>query len=164
MNLNATIIGQAISFFLFVWFCMKYIWPPIILAIETRQKKIEDTLISSKKMEQEYLIMQKKMHKMIKDTKEKASCILNEANQKRLLILEEARNKAIEESKKILLKRQAEIDMQFINARQKLQKEIIDLSILMTEKMIQKNTQENKNKFFLNNIIHSLSEIKNQCR
>lgn len=164
MNLNATIIGQAISFFLFVWFCMKYIWPPIILAIETRQKKIEDTLISSKKMEQEYLIMQKKMHKMIKDTKEKASCILNEANQKRLLILEEARNKAIEESKKILLNRQAEIDMQFINARQKLQKEIIDLSILMTEKMIQKNTQENKNKFFLNNIIHSLSEIKNQCR
>jgi len=164
VNLNATIIGQAISFFLFVWFCMKYIWPPIILAIETRQKKIEDTLISSKKMEQEYLIMQKKMHKMIKDTKEKASCILNEANQKRLLILEEARNKAIEESKKILLKRQAEIDMQFINARQKLQKEIIDLSILMTEKMIQKNTQENKNKFFLNNIIHSLSEIKNQCR
>ena len=63
MNLNATIFGQAISFFLFVWFCMKYIWPPIILAIETRQKKIEDTLISSKKIEKESLIMQKKWMK-----------------------------------------------------------------------------------------------------
>ncbi|QFQ32754.1 F0F1 ATP synthase subunit B [Buchnera aphidicola (Aphis fabae)] len=164
MNLNATIFGQAISFFLFVWFCMKYIWPPIILAIETRQKKIEDTLISSKKIEKESLIMQKKMDEMIKETKEKASLILNEANQKKIFILEEARNKAIKETKKILLNSQIEIDMQFMDARQKLQKEIIDLSILMTEKIIKKNIQENKNKFFINNIITSLSEIKNQCR
>ncbi|QCI16852.1 F0F1 ATP synthase subunit B [Buchnera aphidicola (Aphis helianthi)] len=160
MNLNATILGQAISFFLFVWFCMKYIWPPIILAIETRQKKIEDTLISSKKIEQEYLIIQKKMNQTIKDTKEKAAFILNEANQQKLLILEEAKNKAIEETKKILLNSQVEIDMQLMHARQNLKKEIIALSILMTEKMIKQNIQDNKNKFFMNNIITLLSEIK----
>lgn len=160
MNLNATILGQAISFFLFVWFCMKYIWPPIILAIETRQKNIEDTLISSKKIEQEYLIIQTKMNQTIKDTKEKAAFILNEANQQKLLILEEAKNKAIEESKKILLNSQVEIDMQLIHARQNLKKEIIALSMLMTEKVIKQNTQDNKNEFFMNNTITLLSEIK----
>ncbi|QCI18578.1 F0F1 ATP synthase subunit B [Buchnera aphidicola] len=160
MNLNATIFGQAISFFLFVWFCMKYIWPPIIAAIETRQKKIEDTLSASKKIEQEYLIIQKKMNETIKDAKEKASFILNEANRQKLLILEDAKSKAIKETEKMLLNSQIEIDMQFVRARETLHKEIVDLSILMAEKIIKQNIQENKNKFFINNIITSLSDIK----
>ena len=160
MNLNATIFGQAISFFLFVWFCMKYIWPPIILAIETRQKKVKDTLVSSKKIKQEYLEIQKEMNQLIQDTKEKASFILHEANQQKLLILEEAKNKAILETKKILLKNQIEIEMQVRNARQNLEKEIVHLSILMTEKIIKKNIQEDKNKFFVDNIITELSKIK----
>ncbi|QCI18005.1 F0F1 ATP synthase subunit B [Buchnera aphidicola (Aphis nasturtii)] len=164
MNLNATIFGQAISFILFVWFCMKYIWPPIMLAIETRQKKIEDTLISSKKIEEEYLLIQKKTNQMIKDSRKKASFIVNEANQQKLLILEEARNKAIQETKKIFLNSKLEINMQVINARQKLKKEIIDLSILMAEKIIKKNMQGDKDKFFINNIVASLSKIKNQYR
>ncbi|QFQ31866.1 F0F1 ATP synthase subunit B [Buchnera aphidicola] len=160
MNLNATIFGQAISFVLFVWFCMKYIWPPIILAIETRQKKIEDTLIFSKKVEQEYLIMQKKMNQMIKDSRKKASSILNEANQQKLFILEEARNAAIQETKKIFLDSKLKIDLEVEHARQDLKKEIVDLSVLMAEKIIKKNIQEGKNKFFVNNVVASLSEIK----
>ena len=160
MNLNATILGQAFSFILFVWFCMKYIWPPIILAIETRQKKVKDTLVSSKKIKQEYLEIQKEMNQLIQDTKEKASFILHEANQQKLLILEEAKNKAILETKKILLKNQIEIEMQVRNARQNLEKEIVHLSILMTEKIIKKNIQEDKNKFFVDNIITELSKIK----
>ncbi|CAL4317532.1 ATP synthase subunit b [Buchnera aphidicola (Protaphis terricola)] len=159
MNLNATIFGQAISFFFFVWFCMKYIWPPIILAIETRQKKIKDTLDSSKKIKQEYLIIQKKMKQVIKDTKIQASLILNEANKQKLIILETAKNQAIEESKKILSKNQLEIDIQMMHARQNLKKEILDLSFLITEKIIQKNIKNNINKDFLNNVINSLSKI-----
>lgn len=160
MNLNATIFGQAISFFLFVWFCMKYIWPPIISAIEKRQKKIEDALIFSKKIEKESCAMQNKMNHLIQDTKEKAAAILNQANQQKLLILEEAKSKAIEKTKKILLSNQREIDIQVENARQNLQKEIINLSILMAEKIMKKNLQEDQNKDFMNNIINSLSNIK----
>ncbi|ALD14976.1 ATP F0F1 synthase subunit B [Buchnera aphidicola (Aphis glycines)] len=160
MNLNATIFGQAISFVLFVWFCMRYIWPPIILAIETRQKKIEDTLLSSKKIEQEYLVTQNKINQMIKDSENKASFILNKANQQKLLIIEEARNIAIQETKKIFLDSKLEIDMQVEHARQKLKNEIIDLSILMAEKIIKTNVQEDKNQLFINNVVTSLSEIK----
>lgn len=49
MNLNATILGQAIAFVLFVWFCMKYVWPPIMAAIEKRQKEIADGLSSAER-------------------------------------------------------------------------------------------------------------------
>lgn len=49
MNLNATILGQAIAFVLFVWFCMKYVWPPIMAAIEKRQKEIADGLASAER-------------------------------------------------------------------------------------------------------------------
>lgn len=105
VNLNATILGQTISFILFVWFCMKYIWPPIILAIETRQKEIKQSLIIAKQAKEELSIIQRKMEIEIQEAKEKASTILNEANKQKLFILETAKEQALEESKKILIKK-----------------------------------------------------------
>ncbi|AYN24495.1 F0F1 ATP synthase subunit B [Buchnera aphidicola] len=161
MNLNATILGQALSFFLFVWFCMKYIWPPIIFAIETRQKNIEESLISLKKAKEEFLIIQKKMNETIQVSKEKASFIINEANKQKLIILENAKNIAVEESKKIFLRNQLEIDIKIMQERKKLHKEIVDLSISIAEKIIKENIQKDKNKDLIKNLIISLSQIKN---
>lgn len=161
MNLNATILGQAVSFILFVWFCMKYIWPPIIFAIETRQKKIEKSLISLKKAEEEFLVIQKKMNQTIQDSKEKASFIINEANKQKSMILENAKNIAVEESKKIFLKNKLEIDIKVMQARKNLHKEIVDLSISMAEKIIKENIQKDQNKDLIKKLIVSLSQIKN---
>ncbi|QCI24669.1 F0F1 ATP synthase subunit B [Buchnera aphidicola (Rhopalosiphum padi)] len=161
MNLNATILGQAVSFILFVWFCMKYIWPPIIFAIETRQKKIKKSLISLKKAEEEFLVIQKKMNQIIQDSKEKASFIINEANKQKSMILENAKNIAVEESKKIFLKNKLEIDIKVMQARKNLHKEIVDLSISMAEKIIKENIQKDQNKDLIKKLIVSLSQIKN---
>ena len=49
MNINATLLGQTIAFLIFVWFCMKYVWPPLMRAIEERQKKIADGLASAER-------------------------------------------------------------------------------------------------------------------
>jgi F-type H+-transporting ATPase subunit b len=161
VNLNATILGQAVSFILFVWLCMKYIWPPIIFAIEKRQKTIEKSLISLKKAEEEFLIIQKKMNQTIQDSKEKASFIVNEANKQKSMILENAKNIAVEESKKIFLKNQLEIDIKIMQARKNLHKEIVDLSISMAEKIIKANIQKDQNKDLIKKLIVSLSQIKN---
>lgn len=160
MNLNATILGQTISFILFVWFCMKYIWPPIILAIETRQKEIKRSLIDAKKAQEELCIVQKKIQIDIKEAKEKAFFILNQANKQKLLILEEARQKALEQSKKILFNAQLEIDIQIAHARKNLQKEIVDLSISIAEKIIKKNVCKDENKDLIDQLIVSLSQVK----
>lgn len=160
MNLNATIIGQAISFILFVWFCMKYVWPPIILAIETRQKEIEESLINSKKAKDELGIIQKKIEQNILESKKQASNILHEANKQKVLILDEARTNALLESKKIILNAQSEIDVNIMNARENLYKEIVDLSILIASKIIKKNISKNDNIHFLDDLVVSLKKVK----
>ncbi|AHG60354.1 F0F1 ATP synthase subunit B [Buchnera aphidicola] len=161
VNLNATILGQTISFILFVWFCMKYIWPPIILAIETRQKEIKQSLIIAKQAKEELSIIQRKMEIEIQEAKEKASTILNEANKQKLFILETAKEQALEESKKILIKAQLEIDMKIASARKNLQKEIVDLSVSIAEKVIKKNVCQDKNEILVDELVVSLSQVKN---
>lgn len=164
MNLNATILGQALSFVLFVWFCMKYIWPPIILAIETRQKEVKELLDHSKKAQEECFIIQKEMHEKVKEAKEKALNIIYEANKQKASILEEAKKNALEESKKILQKTQSEIEISIIQARQNLYKEIVNLSVSIAEKIIKKNISEADNQDLVNESIISLSQVKNQCQ
>lgn len=159
MNLNATILGQAISFFLFVWFCMKYIWPPIILAIETRQKQIKESLMLSQKAQEKLSVVENEMQKKIQDAKIKASFIVNEANKQKLLILEKARNQALSESKKILLKTESEIEIKIIHARKNLHKEIVNISTYMAEKIIKKNIHKDDKKKFLDELIVSLSRV-----
>jgi len=161
VNLNATILGQAISFVLFVWFCMKYIWPPVISAIESRQKEIKDALISSQKAKDELYIIQKKINKNIIEAKEKASLILNEANKQKVLILEEARKNALEESKKIFLNTESEIQIAVMRARRNLHKEVVDLSISMAEKIIKKNISKDDNQNLLHELAVFLSQVKN---
>jgi len=160
VNLNATILGQAISFVFFVWFCMKYIWPPIILAIETRQKEIKESLFNVQQAQEELSIIQKSIDKKIKEAKEKAFNIVNEANEQRLLILEDAKSKALKESQKILINTQLEIDMKILDARKNLHKEIVNLSISMAEKIIKKNIGKDENRDLVDELITSLSEVK----
>lgn len=161
MNLNATILGQAISFVFFVWFCMKYIWPPIILAIETRQKKIKEALFLSKQAQEKLFIIENEIQKKIEKAKIKASLIVKEANKQKLLILEQARNEALLESKKILLNTESEIEVKVANARKNLHKEIVNLSISMAEKIIKKSIQKDNKKNLLDELILSLSQVKN---
>jgi len=161
VNLNATILGQAVSFIFFVWFCMKYIWPPIIFAIEKRQKNVEESLTSLNKAKEEFLIIQEKMNEKVKESKKKAACIINEANKQKLIILENAKNIALEETKKIFLRNKLEIDAKILQARRKLHQEIADLSVSIASKIIQKNIQKDENKDLINKLIISLSKIKN---
>nr|WP_276578766.1 F0F1 ATP synthase subunit B [Buchnera aphidicola] len=140
---------------------MKYIWPPIISAIKTRQKEIKQSLINSRKAQDELCILQKKIDQNIIEAKEKASNILNEANKQKVLILEEAKKNALEESKKILANTQSEIEIAIIHARKNLHKEVVDLSILMAEKIIKKNVSKDENQNLLDELVLFLSQVKN---
>lgn len=85
MNLNATILGQAISFFLFVFFCMKYIWPPIIFAINSRQKEISNSLLHVKIKKQELDSYREKINNEINIIKLNMKEIINQTNQKKII-------------------------------------------------------------------------------
>ncbi|MEX9246915.1 F0F1 ATP synthase subunit B, partial [Salmonella enterica] len=102
MNLNATILGQAIAFILFVWFCMKYVWPPLMAAIEKRQKEIADGLASAERAHKDLDLAKASATDQLKKAKAEAQVIIEQANKRRAQILDEAKTEAEQERTKIV--------------------------------------------------------------
>jgi F-type H+-transporting ATPase subunit b len=123
VNLNATFLGQTISFFLFVWFCMKYIWPPIITVIEKRQKDVSNTLNFVKKERENLKFDQEKIRKEIEDQKAEVLIFINRAKQQRNIILAEAKINAEKERKKIMLQAHSEILLEHVKMRKELRQQ-----------------------------------------
>ena len=90
MSINATLLGQAISFLLFVWFCMKFVWPPLMNAIEERQKKIADGLADAGRAAKDLELAQVKATEQLKDAKATANEIIQQANKRKAQNVEAA--------------------------------------------------------------------------
>ncbi|CAL4041918.1 F0F1 ATP synthase subunit B [Buchnera aphidicola] len=156
MNLNSTIIGQAISFFLFVWFCMRYIWPPILMTIEKRQKYISDNLNFVKKERESLKLDQDKIKKEIEDQKKEALKMINEAKKQRNIILEEARINAEKERNILMLKAHSDILLERVKLREELSRQVGGIAFLMAEKILQRSIKKNENNDIINELIAHL--------
>ena len=109
MNMNATILGQAIAFVIFVWFCMKYVWPPLMAAIEKRQKEISDGLASAERAKKDLDLAQANATDQLKKAKAEAQVIIEQANKRRSQILDEAKAEAEQERTKIVAQAQVNV-------------------------------------------------------
>ena len=156
MNINATLLGQAISFMLFVWFCMKLVWPPLIAAIEERQKKIADGLAASDRAAKDLELVQAKMAEQLKDAKVQAAAIIEQANKRKALILDEARTEADAERQKIIAQGQAEIDAERKRAREELRKQVAALAIASAEKILERSVDEAANSDIVDKLVAEL--------
>ena len=94
MDLNATIIGQIIAFFVFVWFCQRYVWPPITKAMEDRQKKIADGLEAASRADHDLALAQERAAALLKEAKTSSAGIIDQANKRANQIIDEAKEKA----------------------------------------------------------------------
>jgi F-type H+-transporting ATPase subunit b len=142
VNINATLIGQAISFFVFVIFCMKFIWPPILAAMEERAKKIADGLSAADKAAQDLQSAQAKIDAEIAQAKTQAATILEQANKRASQIVEEAKSDAKAEADKVTLAAKAEIEQEKNRAREELRGQVAKLSIVGAEKILEKSVDE----------------------
>ncbi|MGO2460015.1 MAG: F0F1 ATP synthase subunit B, partial [Ewingella sp.] len=145
MNLNATILGQAIAFVLFVWFCMKYVWPPIMAAIEKRQKEISEGLSSAERAKKELDLAQADATDQLKKAKAEAQVIIEQANKRKSQIVDEAKAEAEQERNKIVTQAKAEIDAERQRAREELRKQVGILAIAGAEKIIERSVDEAAN-------------------
>ena len=102
MNINLTILGQAIAFFIFVVFCMKYVWPPVIAALQERQKKIADGLAASDRAAKDLELTQEKSAQELRQAKEQAAALIEQANKRANQIVEGSKEDARKEGEKIL--------------------------------------------------------------
>src|SRR3569832_1501303 len=116
MNINATLIAQAIMFALFVWFSLKFVWPPITTALATRQKQIADGLAAADRGKHELELSAKKAAQELRAAKEKSSEIIAQAEKRASEIVEEAKGTAKAEGDRIIAGAKADIDQEVIRA------------------------------------------------
>ncbi|MGK2959656.1 MAG: F0F1 ATP synthase subunit B [Candidatus Malihini olakiniferum] len=156
MNINATILGQAIAFILFVWFCMKFIWPPLMTAVEKRQKEIVDALASAERAKEDLNLAQVNATDQLKKAKAEAQVILEQADKRRAQILDEAKAKAEAESNKVIAQAQSEIKAELKRVHEELRKQVIILAIAGAEKIIERSVDEAANSDIIDKLVAKL--------
>lgn len=155
MNLNATILGQAIAFVLFVLFCMKYVWPPLMAAIEKRQKEIADGLASAERAHKDLDLAKASATDQLKKAKAEAQVIIEQANKRRAQILDEAKTEA-EQERTIVAQAQAEIEAERKRAREELRKQVAILAVAGAEKIIERSVDEAANSDIVDKLVAEL--------
>lgn len=156
MNLNLTLIGELIAFTVFVLFCMKYVWPPLIGAIEARQQKIAEGLAASDRAEQDLRLAQDKVKQQLAEAKTQASALIDQAKKREAQIIEEAAVKAQAEREKILAQAKAEIESERIKAREELRKQVAALAVAGAEKILQRSIDEAAHSDILEKLVAEL--------
>lgn len=156
MNLNATILGQAIAFVLFVLFCMKYVWPPIMAAIEKRQKEIADGLSSAERAKKNLDLAKADATERLRKAKAEAQIIIEQANKQRVQMIEEAKVEAEAERNKIVAQAQIEIDAERKRAREELRKQVAMLAISGAEKIIDRSVDVAANSDIVDKLVNEL--------
>jgi len=156
VNINATLIGELIAFLVFVLFCMKYVWPPIIGAIEARQQKIADGLAASDRAEQDLRLAQEKAKQQLIDAKAQASAVIDQAKKREAQIIEEAAVKAQAERDKILAQAKAEVEAERIRAKEELRKQVAALAVAGAERILQRSIDEAAHSDILDKLVAEL--------
>jgi len=138
VNINATLIGQTIAFIVFVWFCKKYVWPPLMSAIEERQKKIADGLAASERAEKDLELAQEKASSQLKDAKAQAAEIIEQAKKRASALVEEETQRGQSEREKIIAQGYAEIEAERNRAKEELRKQVAMLAVAGAQQILQR--------------------------
>jgi F-type H+-transporting ATPase subunit b len=136
VNINATLIGQAIAFAVFVWFCMKFVWPPLLGAIEERQKIIADGLEASDQAEKDLAVAQAQAAEQLKEAKAQAAEIIEQAKKRAKVLVDEETQRGHSERENIIAQGYAEIDAERNRAKEDLRKQVSALAIAGAEKIL----------------------------
>ena len=136
MNINATLIGQSFAFAVFVIFCMKYVWPPLLAAIEERQKKIADGLAATDRAEKDLELAQKRASEQLKEAKAQAADIIEQAKKRATQIVDEGTQNGHDEREKIIGQGKAEIEAERNRAKEELRKQVATLAVVGAERIL----------------------------
>ncbi len=136
MNMNMTLIGQSVAMIVFVLFCMKYVWPPIITALETRRKNIADGLAAANESGQKLEQAEKEAAEMVGSARQQASEIVEQANRRAVQIVEEARNDAMGERERQVTAAQSDIEQEVNRAREELAGKVAALAVAGAEQLL----------------------------
>ncbi|MBE8215414.1 MAG: F0F1 ATP synthase subunit B [Endozoicomonadaceae bacterium] len=156
MNLNATIIGQSLSFIFFIWFCMKFIWPPIIRGLEDRAKKIADSLIFSEKAKIQLDQAEVDAKKCLEVAQLEAKTILDQARKRASGLIDAAKIQAKEEAVRIQAIASKETEQEINQAKDVLRKRLASLVIAGVSTVIAEQIDETKHSQLIDQLAANL--------
>jgi F-type H+-transporting ATPase subunit b len=130
-------LGQTIGFFIFIWFCVKYVWPPLVNAMQERQKKIADGLAASDRANQDLELAQQRATQELREARDEAATIVEKANKRATQMVEDAKQEAREQGERQLAQAREEIEQERQQARDALRAEVASLAIAGAEKILE---------------------------
>lgn len=142
MNINATLIGQSIAFFVFVWFVMKYVWPPLINVLNERKKTIADGLAAAERGKHQQEIAEKHAAEVIHEAKQQAAEIISRAEKRASEIIEEAKDTARAEGERIVTAANAEIAQEVTRAKEQLRGQVVSISVAAASRILKREINE----------------------
>ena len=138
MNFNATLIGQMITFGIFVLICMKYVWPPLMKILEERNARISDGLAAAERGQKDLEEAKARVSDSLNDAKQQAQEIINQAQKRANEIVDDAKDTAREEADKIKAAATADIDQQVTAAREQLRKEVSTIALAGAQQILKR--------------------------
>lgn len=156
MDINLTLVIQMLVFATFVWFTMKFVWPPLQKALEERQNKIADGLAAAERGHRELELAQHRIKDELKHAKVQANEVLEKANLRAAQIIEEAKDTAHHQADQLAKIAQEHITQEVNRAKDQLLKEVSMLAMLGAEKILLREVDETKNSQLLDNLIEEI--------
>ncbi|MDZ7668398.1 MAG: F0F1 ATP synthase subunit B [Gammaproteobacteria bacterium] len=136
MTLNLTLIGQSITFLVFVWTCWKFIWPPLMNAMQERQKAIGEGLAAAERAEKDLQLARERATDNLREAKEEAAKILDQARGQANQMIENAKNDARAEGERLKEAQRAEIEQEVNRAKETLRKQVAVLAVTGAERVL----------------------------
>ncbi len=156
MDINLTLIGQSIAMIVFVWFCMKFIWPPILTAIEERQKQIEDGLAAADRGQERLVQARAEADEIIAEAKRQATTILDQAHGRANEIVAEGKSAGEKERERQLAAARAEIEQETNRAREELRGQVSAIALAGAEKILMREIDEGEHSDILGRLAQEL--------
>ena len=156
MNINATIIGQMITFIVFVWFTMKFVWPPIMNALEERKKRIADGLAAAERGKHEQELAKRHAADVIKEAKDEAAQIIAMAQKRANEIVEESKDNARTEGERLLKAANAEIEQEVNRAKEHLRGQVVTLAVAGAGKVLNREIDDKAHDDLLKDLVSQI--------
>jgi len=138
MNINLTLLMQAVAFAAFIWFTAKFVWPPLMRAVETRQKQIAEGLAAGEQGRQNLATAEKRIADMIAEAKAKASEIVATGEKFKAETIDQAKTEAKAEGERIIAAAKAEIQQEVASAREQLRNQVADLAVAGASRILKR--------------------------
>jgi len=152
MNFNLTLIGQMAAFLLFIWFCAKFVWPPLLRAIETRQKQIADGLAEAERGRSSLADAQKQTEAILKEARDRAHEIVAAAEKAANQRIEESKTAAKTEGDRLVSAAKAQIEQEVHTAKQALRDQVAALAVTGAEKILRREVDAKAHADMLNQL------------